>query len=174
MKYNKLEFTIYPKLYIDDDENEYEIILKKNKYVDNKLLERIIKDMLSSQFKKHLYTCIFDTGSNDIDDISQYLDGKILNINYNKSKKNFTIKISLFLAKKIPKNYSSLSKKDLLEPEEINKLLTKKNIKNMVAENINHVYRSSGHFKDYNKGDVNIYVNLDSSNKRFVSNFNIN
>ena len=44
----------------------------------------------------------------------------------------------------------------------------------MVAENINHVYRASGHFRDYKKGDIDIYVNLDSSNKRFVSNFKIN
>jgi hypothetical protein len=174
MTYSTLEFSINPKFYIDDDENQYEIPLKTNKHVDNKLLQKILKDMLSPKFKKHLYWCIFDTGSNDIDDVSQYLDGKILSVNYNKSKNNFTVKTSLFMSKKLPKNYSSLSKTELLEPKKVNKLVTKKKIKEMVAENINHVYRASGHFKDYKKGEVNISVNLDSDNKRFVTNFKIN
>jgi hypothetical protein len=86
MIYSKLKFSINPKLYIDDDENQYKIPLKTNKHVDNKLLQKILKDMLSLKFKNHLYSCIFDTGSNDNDDVSQYLDGKILNIIHNKSK----------------------------------------------------------------------------------------
>ena len=38
MIYSKLKFSINPKLYIDDDKNQYKIPLKTNKHVDNKLL----------------------------------------------------------------------------------------------------------------------------------------
>ena len=50
-------------------------------------------------------------GSNSIYDISQYLDGKILEVKYNNNKSNFTVKSSLFLSKSLPKDYSSLIKK---------------------------------------------------------------
>ena len=173
--YSKLKFTIKPKLYINEEEQDEidEITLKTNKYVDDKLLQKIIDDMLSTKFKKHLYTCIFDTGSNDIDDVSQYLDGKILSIKYNKSEKKFTVITSLFLRKQLPKNYSSLSIDELYEPGKVNKLVTKSKIEKMVKENINHVYSSSGHFEQYKNGKVAIYVNLDNSNKQFVCNFKI-
>jgi hypothetical protein len=174
MNYSKLEFSINPKFYIEDDENQYEIPFKMNKYVDNKLLQKILKDMLSPKFKKHLYACIFDTGSNDKNDISQYLDGKMLSVVYNKPKNNFMVETSLFMRKQLPKKYSSLSKTELLEAKKVNKLVTKKKIKEMVAENINHFYRASGHFKDYKKGEVDISINLDSDNKKFVTNFKIN
>ena len=175
MIYSKLKFSINPKLYIDDDENQYKIPLKTNKHVDNKLLHKILKDMLSLKFKEYLYSCIFDTGSNDNDDVSQYLDGKILNIIHNKSKNNFTVETSLLMRKQLPKNYSSLSKTELLEPEKVNKLVTKQKIKEMVSENINHVYQARGHIKDYKTSEANIYVTLGTySSKDFVSNFKIN
>jgi hypothetical protein len=79
------------------------------------------------------------------------------------------------MRKQLPKNYSSLSNTELLETEKVNKLVTKQKIKEMVSENINHVYQSRGHIKDYKTSEANIYVTLGTySSKDFVSNFKIN
>ena len=113
-----------------------------------------------------MYSTIFDNGSNDIDDLSQYLDGEVLDI----SNKNdsFIVNLKLFKSKKLPKAYSSLSKGELLKSEEVDKLMIGSNIIEMIKLNINHQYRAAGHYKEYNSGDVFIDLSLKTENDKMV------
>ena len=172
--YSHIEFSLNPRLHFYNDDF-YKTIKFNNKKLDKKLKDKIIKDFLSPKFKKILYEDIFNMGSNDINDISQYLDGKILEVKYNNNKSNFTVKSSLFLSKSLPKDYSSINKKDLLNKDEIIKLLTKKNIIEMIKENINHVYRARGYYKDFKFEKYEVYPDLSliSENDKYViNNFN--
>ena len=169
--YTHVEFNLNPRLHFDNDDF-YKTVKFNNKKLDKKLKDKIIKDFLSPKFKKILYEDIFNMGSNDINDISQYLDGKILEVNYNNKKSNFTVKSSLFLSKSLPKDFSSINKKDLLNKDEIIKLLTKKNIIEMIKENINHVYRARGYYKDFKFEKYEVYPDLSliSENDKYVIN----
>ena len=169
--YSLVEFRINPKLDFDFEK----VVSLKNKNIDGSLKTKIIKDLLSNKFKKDLYDIIFNTVSNDINDLSQYLDGTIKSINYNKLNSSITIKLKLFLSKSLPKKNSSL-KKALDEPDRI-KLLTKANIIELIKENINHIYQSRGHYKNYKLGDQTIYLDLSqttNSDKYAIHSFIIN
>ena len=87
--YKIVEFRINPRIIIDLDSGK--TISFKNKHLDSNLKNKIIKDFLSNKAKKHLYENIFNTGSNDNDDLSQYLDGELVSIKYNKPTNNFII-----------------------------------------------------------------------------------
>ena len=87
--YTLVEFRINPKLDFDFDK----VISLKNKNIDVSLKTKIIKDLLSNKFKKDLQDIIFNTISNDINDLSQYLDGTINSINYNKLNSSITIMV---------------------------------------------------------------------------------
>jgi len=158
-----LEFILRPRIYFYSSDK---LVSFKNKKLDPELKKKIIKDLLSNDFKKYLYSTIFDNGSNDIDDLSQYLDGKVLDIS-NKTD-SFIVNLKLFKSKKLPKAYSSLSKGELLKSEDVDKLMTGSNIIEMIKLNINHQYRSAGHYKDYNYGDISIDLSLVSENDKIV------
>jgi len=64
-----------------------------NKQIDSKLKKNIIKNIVSNKFKKYLY----DTPDDDA--ISEYLDGKNIEIKYNNTKSNFRVIIKLSLLK---------------------------------------------------------------------------
>lgn len=167
--YSNVEFYLNPRLLFDSD--DFEKILKfTNKKLDYNLKQNIIKDLTSTKFKKLFYEDIFNTGSNDVDDISQYLDGKILEIKY--MNDSFRVKLSLFVSKKLPKPYSGLNKKELYPMDKILKLLTKKNIIEMIKDNINHNYRARGHYKDFKFNEYKIYLDLslNSKNDKYVMN----
>jgi len=168
--YKIVEFRINPRIIIDLDSGK--TISFKNKHLDSNLKNKIIKDFLSNKAKKHLYENIFNTGSNDNDDLSQYLDGKLVSIKYNKPTDNFIILLHIYLSKSIPKQYSSLNKNELLPEKDIIKLVSKKNIIKMIKDNINHIYRSSGHFKDYKLDGIDVYVDisLNSGTDKYVMN----
>ena len=78
-----VEFTVKPKLIYDLD-TQKSIPLKSDK-LSNKVREQIVKDFVSLKCKKHLYEAIFEGLSNDPDDLSQYLDGKVVSITYNQA-----------------------------------------------------------------------------------------
>ena len=160
-----LYFILHPRTFFHNSDN---LVAFKNKKLDPKLKSQIIKDLLSKDFKKYLYSSIFNNGSNDIDDISQYLDGKVLDINYKKD--SFIVKLNLFKSKQLPKEYSSLSKGELLKDNEINKLITASNIIEMIKLNINHQYRAGGHYKEYKSGDISVDLSLISKNDKMVMN----
>ena len=65
--------------------------------MDPELKKDIIKDLLSTDFKKYLYSSIFDNGSNNVDNVSQYLVGVVLDIN-NKDD-SFIVNLKLFKSK---------------------------------------------------------------------------
>ena len=162
-----LKFTIRPRIYFYSSN---ELVSFKNKKLDPELKKKIIKDLLSSRFKKYLYFCIFKNGSNDIDDLSQYLDGEIIDINHEND--SFIINLRLFISKKLPKDFSILSKKELLKGKELYNLMTGRNIIKMIRLNIDHQYRSGGHYKEYNSGEISIDLTLKNNNDKFVmSNF---
>ena len=158
-----LEFMFRPRIYIYSSDK---LVAFKNKRLDPELKKEIIKDLLSKDFKKYLYSAIFDNGSNDVDDVSQYLDGEVLDIK-NKND-SFIVNLKLFKSKTLPKAYSSLSKGELLKGEELDKLMTGSNIIEMIKLNINHQYRSGGHYKEYNSGEISIDLSLVSKNDKMV------
>lgn len=162
-----LKFTIRPRIYFYGSNK---LVSFKNKNLNPELKKKIIKDLLSSRFKKYLYSSIFTNGSNDVDDLSQYLDGKVLDINYEND--SFIVNLRLFISKKLPKDFSILSKSELLKGEELYKLMTSNNIIEMIRLNIDHQYRSGGHYKEYNSGEISIDLSLTSNNDKFImSNF---
>lgn len=162
-----LKFTIRPRIYFYSSNK---LVSFKNKNLNPELKKKIIKDLLSSRFKKYLYSSIFTNGSNDVDDLSQYLDGKVLDINYEND--SFIVNLRLFISKKLPKDFSILSKSELLKGEELYKLMTSNNIIEMIRLNIDHQYRSGGHYKEYNSGEISIDLSLTSNNDKFImSNF---
>ena len=96
-----VEFTVKPKLIYDLD-TQKSIPLKSDK-LSSKVREQIVKDFVSLKCKKHLYEAIFEGLSNDPDDLSQYIDGKVVSITYNPSTFSFRVKLEVFLAEKLPK-----------------------------------------------------------------------
>ena len=164
--YSFVEFRINPKLDFDFEK----VISLKNKNIDGLLKTKIIKDLLSNKFKKDLQDIIFNTISNDINDLSQYLDGTINSINYNKLNSSITIKLKLFLSKSLPKKHSSLGLSTLLDKTSRLKLLTKENIIELIKKNINHIYQARGHYKDYKLGVQTIYLDLsqNSNNDKYA------
>ena len=166
--YSFVEFRINPKLDFDFEK----VISLKNKNIDGLLKTKIIKDLLSNKFKKDLQDIIFNTISNDINDLSQYLDGTINSINYNKLNSSITIKLKLFLSNSLPKKHSSLGLSTLLDKTSRLKLLTKENIIELIKKNINHIYQARGHYKDYKLGVQTIYLDLsqNSNNDKYAMN----
>jgi hypothetical protein len=166
--YSLVEFRINPKLDFDFEK----VISLKNKNIDVLLKTKIIKDLLSNKFKKDLQDIIFNTISNDFNDLSQYLDGTINSINYNKSNSSITIKLKIFFSKSLPKQHSSLKKSVLLDNADRLKLLTKENIIELIKKNINHIYQARGHYKNYKLGDQTIYLDLspNSNNDKYAMN----
>ena len=158
---SSVEFDINPRLYISPNKPSNDDSVKTMRFNNNKLnpkiKEIITKDIVSNKFKKYLYKIIFDTENSD--DISNYLDGKIKAITYNNN--NFRVKIDLFLYKKL-----------VSDKTKILKLITKNNIKKLIKENINHVYRSRGHYKTFKVGDNNITISFETlqPNDNYVMN----
>jgi hypothetical protein len=158
---SSVEFDINPRLYISPNKPSNDDSVKTMRFNNNKLnpkiKEIITKDIVSNKFKKYLYKIIFDTENSD--DISNYLDGKIKAITYNNN--NFRVKIDLFLYKKL-----------VSDKTKILKLMTKNNIKKLIKENINHVYRSRGHYKTFKVGDNNITISFETlqPNDNYVMN----
>jgi hypothetical protein len=192
---SSVEFDINPRLYISpnkpSNDNSVKTMRFNNKNLNPKIKEIIIKDMVSNKFKKYLYKIIFDIENSD--EISNYLDGKIKAITYNKNNFNFRVKIDLFLYKKIlndktkklvsdktkklvsdktKKLVSDKTKKLVSDKTKILKLITKNNIKNLIKENINHIYRSRGHYKTFKVGDNNITISFETlqPNDNYVMN----
>ena len=162
-----LKFNIRPRIYFYSSNK---LVSFKNKKLDPELKKKIIKDLLSQRFKKYLYFSIFTNGSNDIDDLSQYLDGEVLDISYEND--SFIVNLRLFISNKLPKEYSILSKSQLLKGKELYNLINGSNIIKMIRLNIDHQYRSGGHYKEYNSGEISIDLSLKSDNDKFVmSNF---
>ena len=166
--YSLVEFRINPKLDFDFEK----VVSLKNKNIDVSLKTKIIKDLLSNKFKKDLQDIIFNTISNDINDLSQYLNGTINSINYNKLNSSITIKLNIFFSKSLPKKNSSLGLSVLLDKTDRLKLLTKENIIELIKENINHIYQARGHYKNYKLGDQTIYLDLsqNSNNDKYAMN----
>lgn len=164
----EVSFNIYPILEFIDDNDKKKIYKFTSKKIDKNLKNKIIKDIESQSFKKELYQDIFNTGVNHVNDISQYLDGKINAISYKNNY--FNIKCSIFLIEKLPKEFSSFKKSDLLKNDNIVKLFTRKNIKHMIKENILHNYISRGHFKEYKFNGYDIFVDLSENIKNFSFN----
>ena len=158
-----LSFIIRPRIYFYSSDK---LVAFKNKTVAPELKKKIIKDLLSKDFKNYLYSSIFNNGSNDVDDLSQYLDGEVLDIS--NETDSFIVNLKLFISKTLPKEYSSLSKSELLKGKELDKLITGSNIVEMIRLNIDHQYRSGGHYKEYNSGELSIDLSLTSDNDRFV------
>jgi hypothetical protein len=158
---SSVEFDLNPRLYISPNKPSNDDSVKTMRFNNNKLnpkiKEIITKDIVSNKFKKYLYKIIFDTENSD--DISNYLDGKIKAITYNNN--NFRVKIDLFLYKKL-----------VSDKTKILKLITKNNIKKLIKENINHVYRSRGHYKTFKVGDNNITISFETlqPNDNYVMN----
>ena len=159
--YFTCHFKINPKLDFDLEK----VVSLKNKNIDGKLKKQIEKDLLSNTFKKDLQDILFNTVSNDINDLSQYLSGTISSIKYNKINSSITVYLKLFLSKSLPKKNSSLKKTVLLDESQRLKLLTKKNIIEMIKNNINHSYYARGHYKDFKHGKQTIYIDLSQNSK---------
>lgn len=153
-----VEFTVKPKLIYDLDSQKY-VQLKSDK-ISSKVREQIVKDFVSLKCKKHLYTAIFEGLSNDPDDLSQYIDGKVVSITYNPSTFSFKVKLEVFLAEKLPKKFSSLKKSELLKGDKILELATTENIIETIKINIDYFYRASGHFKNYRVGTDTLYLDI--------------
>jgi len=173
---SSVEFDLNPRLYISPNKPSNDDSVKTMRFNNNKLnpkiKEIITKDIVSNKFKKYLYKIIFDTENSD--DISNYLDGKIKAITYNN---NFRVKIDLFLYKKLvsdktKKLVSDKTKKLVSDKTKILKLMTENNIKKLIKENINHVYRSRGHYKTFKVGDNNITISFETlqPNDNYVMN----
>ena len=64
--------------------------------------------------KNDLQDILFNTISNDINDLSQYLSGTISSIKYNKINSSITVYLKLFFSKKIPKTNSKFKKKRII------------------------------------------------------------
>ena len=168
--YTYIEFRLKPIItisndnYIEKHNLDYDtnidekIILFNSKKLDLKIKEIVIKSLISPKFKKHLYKCIFEVPSIEYDDISQYLDGKIIDVNYDKLNNFFIVKCKLFISNNIPKN--KYNNKKVLSEREYLKLMTKKNIINMIKEQLQHFYSSGGHYKNYKYKNYDIYINL--------------
>ena len=159
---SQVQFSITPKIIVDLDTGKS--ISFKNKKLDLKLKNQIKKDFISSKSKKYLQQCIFDNGSNDVDDLSQYLDGSVTSLTYDPSKDNFVVVINVLLSKVLPKPFSSLKKSELLSESEIHKLMTKQNLAEMIKENLTWAYSSSGHFKSYTLNKEDVYVDISQNN----------
>ena len=158
---SSVEFDLNPRLYFTNDESAKKMKFN-NKHIDSKLKNNIIKDVISNKFKKYLYDTIFDTPDDDA--ISEYLDGKNIEIKYNNTKSNFRVIIKLYLLKSFD------NEKELL------KLINKKNITNMIKENINHIYRSRGHYKEYKLKDSTVVFDLSlisENDKNTINNFKL-
>ena len=153
-----VEFTVKPKLIVDLDSQKS--VSLKNDMLSSKVREQIVKDFVSSKCKKHLYTAIFEGISNDRDDLSQYIDGKIISITYNPSTFSFKVKLEVFLAKVLPKKVSSLKKSELLKGDKILELATNENLIETIKMNIDYFYSASGHFKNYKVGTNILYLDI--------------
>jgi len=153
-----VEFTVKPKLIVDLD-SQKSISLKSDS-LSSKVREQILKDFVSAKCKKHLYTAIFEGITNDPDDLSQYIDGKVVSITYNPGTFSFTVKLEVFLAKQLPKKVSSLKKSELLKEDKILELATRENIIETIKMNIDYFYRASGHFKNYRVGTDTLYLDI--------------
>tara|TARA_B100001093_G_C26670869_1_gene946124 strand:+ start:76 stop:600 length:525 start_codon:yes stop_codon:yes gene_type:complete len=153
-----VEFTVKPKLIVDLD-SQKSISLKSDS-LSSKVREQILKDFVSAKCKKHLYTAIFEGITNDPDDLSQYIDGKVVSITYNPGTFSFTVKLEVFLAKQLPKKVSSLKKSELLKEYKILELATRENIIETIKMNIDYFYRASGHFKNYRVGTDTLYLDI--------------
>ena len=171
--YKSIQFNINPIIYLYNDNDDKKLLFNN---LEKNLKDKIIKDLLSSKFKNYLYDIIFNVPVNDYNDISQYIDGKILNISYNKEKSNFSVKCNIFISKKIPKVKHNVNQ-DVLDNKDYKKLFTKKNITKMIKSQINHFYNSRGHYKKYKFNNYDVYVNLlkmDIGNTNVINNININ
>ena len=170
--YFTCHFKINPKLDFDLET----VVSLNNKNIDGKLKKQIEKDLVSESFKNDLQDILFNTISNDINDLSQYLSGTISSIKYNKINSSITVYLKLFFSKKIPKTNSKFKKNELLDESQRLKLLTKKNIIEMIKNNINHIYYARGHYKDFNHGKQTIYLDLSQNSKKdkyAIHSFNI-
>lgn len=142
-----VKFNINPRLYFYNDDSDKTLTLK-NKNLDKKLKEKIINDLKSNKFKNYLNETIFE--ELDSENSTELIKGKIVSVIINSN----TIRVIL----------------------KVTNSISNKNIIKIIKENINHVYRSRGHYKTYKflNYEINIDLSLNGEKDTYIiNNFSI-